>query len=182
VKFIIKIVKFLFDSFIFIVKVLTGSYRNAKISYSQYGEDLIIKSIFDALKIKKPSYLDIGASDPVSLSNTYLFYTLGCKGVLVEPDPALFFRLKIKRRRDTCLNIGIGTSNSKADFYIMSSKVLNTFSKEEAIRYQEYGTYKIEKTIKVQIKTVNDVIEENFDKYPNFVSLDVEGLELAILN
>ena len=35
-----------------------------KNSYSQFGEDIIVKFIFDALNIKKPSYIDIGAHDP----------------------------------------------------------------------------------------------------------------------
>lgn len=61
-----------------------------KKSYSQSGEDLIIKYIFDALGIEKPSYIDVGAYHPYCLSNTSLFYELGSKGINIEPDPMLF--------------------------------------------------------------------------------------------
>ena len=44
-----------------------------KKSYSQCGEDLIVKFIFDILNIKNPSYIDIGAHHPNYISNTALF-------------------------------------------------------------------------------------------------------------
>src|SRR5688572_17355247 len=81
-----------------------------KISYSQSGEDLIIKYIFDNLGISQPSYFDIGAHHPFFLSNTALFYSLGCRGINVEPDPSLFTPFKDKRKEDINLNIGISSS------------------------------------------------------------------------
>ena len=104
-------------------------------SYSQQGEDLIVESICGFLKILKPTYLDVGAADPVGDNNTYLFYCKGCRGVLVEPNPALCRRLKEVRPKDTLLNIGIGTTDqTAADYYVMSGPWLNTFSKEQAER------------------------------------------------
>lgn len=153
-----------------------------KISYSQCGEDIIIDSIFKSLKISKISYLDIGANHPKCLSNTYLFYRNGFQGVCVEPDPVLYNIIKKKRKRDICLNIGVGSKQEDTmDFYIMTARVLNTFSKEEAYRYQEYGTYKIEKIIKVPLVCVNNIIEQNFTEYPNLVTLDTEGMDFDIL-
>lgn len=115
-------------------KLLWG--KHARISYSQTGEDLIVESVFTALGIPRPSYLDIGAHDPVYLSNTYIFYRKGCRGVCVEADTALHRKIARKRPGDVCLNIGIGASGEgTAPFYIMSSPTLNTFSREEAERY-----------------------------------------------
>jgi FkbM family methyltransferase len=168
-------------------RIEPDSFRNCdqkvgKISYSQCGEDLIIDYIFNVLQISRPSYLDIGAYHPIHLSNTYLFYQKGSQGVCVEPDPTLFSQLTATRKRDVCLNVGIGTGKfGIADFYIMSSKVLSTFSKEQADRYQSYGTDKIEKVIQVPLITLNNIIMLHFDRCPNFVSLDVEGLETEIL-
>src|SRR5262245_48341427 len=63
-------------------------------SYAQQGEDLILWNMCEFLKIRQPTYLDIGAYDPIEINNTYLFYTRGCRGVLVEPNPALWHRLE----------------------------------------------------------------------------------------
>jgi len=153
-----------------------------KTSYSQSGEDLIVEFIFEAIKIKHPTYMDIGANHPVYMNNTYLLYSRGCSGICIEPDPTLFKALKNKRSRDNCLNIGVGLSEQKsADFYVMSTKTLNTFSKEEAERYQSYGKNRIEQVIPIPLVPINSVIAQHCTNKPNFISLDVEGMDLQIL-
>src|SRR5687767_14108710 len=82
--------------------------RTGKVSYAQCGEDLIVDYVFTALGVQGPTYLDIGANDPVSLSNTYLFYRRRCAGVCVEPNPPLCEAFRRKRPRDHCLNVGVG--------------------------------------------------------------------------
>jgi len=156
--------------------------RSGKVSYSQSGEDLIVDYIMSGLKISQPSYLDIGAHHPIALSNTYLFYQKGCKGVCIEPDPLLHSQIKKTRKRDICLNVGAGISHeTSADFFVMTSKTLNTFSRDEAERYQKYKNQKIEHIIQVPLIPINEIISDYFSFYPNFISLDVEGLDFAIL-
>ena len=152
-----------------------------KKSYSQSGEDLIVRYIFDALKIAKPSYLDIGAHHPTFLNNTQTFYENGSSGVNIEPDPDLFSYINKVRLNDTNLNIGIADKKGVLDFYVMSAATLNTFSHDEA-RKAEGDKIKIDKIIKVPVLPVNDVLNEHFvDKTLDFLSLDVEGLDLLIL-
>jgi FkbM family methyltransferase len=154
-----------------------------KLSYAQCGEDVIVDFIFETLfRISRPSYLDIGAHHPTNLSNTYCFYRKGGQGVCVEADPVLCAEIKRQRPRDVCLNIGVGvTEETSADFFIMSCKTLNTFSRHEAERYQSYGSHKIQTVIKVPLVPINRVIAEHFDVCPNFISIDVEGLDAAII-
>ncbi len=156
--------------------------RPARKSYSQCGEDLIVAFlVYGYLGFEKPSYLDIGAYDPVTLSNTFLFYQNGSSGVCVEPDPFLYAKIKRRRQRDTCLNVGVGISKERtADFYVMSTKALNTFSKTEAQRYSQM-TQTVQQVIELPLMTINEVIERHFNPHPNFVSLDTEGMDLAII-
>ena len=157
--------------------------KAGKKSYSQSGEDLIVDFILEHhLRIPKPTYLDIGAHEPTYLSNTYHFYEKGCNGVCIEPDRFLFEAFKKKRKRDLCLNVGIGfEQQSRASFYVMSTKSLSTFSKSEAERYQSYGEHRIEQVILVDLIPINTVLNDNFPICPNFISLDVEGLDYEIL-
>ncbi len=155
--------------------------ENFKVSYSQCGEDLILQHLFMVLGIGKVSYLDIGAHHPTYLSNTYLFYKNGGHGVCVEPDPSLFEEFNKKRPHDVNLNCGVGISTGEANFFVMSSRTLNTFSRAEAERYQSYGKQRIVKTIRLALKLVNEIIGKNFEKRPNLVSLDVEGMDYLIL-
>jgi FkbM family methyltransferase len=153
-----------------------------RVSYSQCGEDMIARFVFDALKVAQPRYLDIGAHHPTYLNNTYAFYEAGASGVNIEPDPDLFARFPAERPRDTNLNIGIGQQAGTLDFYVMSARTLNTFSAEEAQSAAAKGRAKIERTIKLPVRPVAEVLAEQFAQAaPDFLSLDVEGLDLEIL-
>jgi hypothetical protein len=81
------------------------------------------------------------------------------------------------------LNVGIGvTDQSEADFYVLGDgSQLNTFSKEQADRYLERDENAIRKILKIPLVNINRVLAENFDGAPNLFSIDVEGLDLAIL-
>jgi hypothetical protein len=63
----------------------------------------------------------------------------------------------------------------------MTTPTLNTFSRTEAERYQSYGTERIEGVVSVEIKAVNQLLEEYFTIPPDFVSIDVEGMDLMIV-
>lgn len=151
-------------------------------SYAQAGEDRILAHLFNSMGISDPSYLDIGTNLPVDFNNTYFFYESGCKGVCVEADPALFDDLSKVRKNDKCLNIGITCDDRReGDFYIFSIPSLNTLSKEEADFRERNGSHKVEKVIRIPLKTINEVLEENFDRTPDMISIDVEGVDLEIL-
>lgn len=162
---------------------------HSQLIYSQSGEDIILSHLFYKLGIQKPSYLDIGANDPAYISNTYYYYLRGSRGVCIEPNPYLAEKIKSVRPEDKVLNVGIGTNkNEFADFYLFPEKTngLSTFSRLEAEYWGEVGMkmigkIKYEKIIKVRLETINDILENYFFQPPDFISLDVEGLDLDIL-
>lgn len=162
----------------------------AQHGYSQFGEDLIISHLFAQLEIKKPSYLDIGANEPRYISNTYFFYLKGSRGVLIEPNPYLYKKLKAFRPNDIVINTGIGfTEIAEADFYVFPNYAngLSTFSEKEAKHWKNtgmkgLGKIPVEKVIRIPLIPVNKILKKYFrDKAPNFISLDVEGLDFDIL-
>lgn len=160
--------------------VMTGI---GNVTFSQFGEDIIMLRMLERYKVKNITYLDIGANEPISSSNTYTFYLRGYHGVLIEPNADLCKELKNKRPLDTVLNFGIGSKNeTEADYYMFGEKhtALNTFSKEEALNSEKEGV-PIQKVVKLPLKDINDVIAEHFTEAPTIISLDVEGLDEAIL-
>jgi FkbM family methyltransferase len=158
---------------------LLGIYGRS--SYAQCGEDILLKNLLNYIDIDKPYYVDIGAHHPKYLSNTYLFYKNGSRGICVEPDPVLFKTIERRRSRDLCLNVGIGTTDSEADFYVMSVPTLNTFSKQEAENYHNNSVFKIKQVIKLPLISVNKLLENFSEQTPDLISLDVEGLDFEIL-
>lgn len=155
----------------------------AELSYSQAGEDRILKHLFDSNRKTKISYLDIGTNHPLMNNNTFLFYKNGGRGVCVEPNPELAQLIRKLRPNDVCLNVGIGVNdNEVADFYSMSSHTLSTFSKDDAERLNAEGQYKITQVLKLPLKNINTIIKENFKETPDLVSIDVEGWNVEIIN
>ncbi len=152
---------------------------HGRTSYAQCGEDLVLRFVFDSLGIANPSYLDIGANDPVRFSNSYLFYQHGATGVCVEPDPRLAARLRRKRPRDKILEVGVAARPGALEFFVMSEPVLNTFSRVEAERLVGMG-HRIETTLEVRVVTVEEVLGQ-FDGTPDILNLDVEGMDAEIV-
>lgn len=154
-----------------------------KFSFSQFGEDLVVSGLFAALKIPKPSYLDIGAWEPIQSNNTYLLYHQGGRGVLVEPNPAYTAKLRRKRPGDVTLQAGIGLDDTaEMDFYMLSDDQLNTFDKAQVELLLATSNVKLERTVKTPMLNINRVMAEHFGgKAPDYLSIDVEGLDLAIL-
>jgi hypothetical protein len=154
-----------------------------KKSYSQCGEDLIVKFIFTLRGIYKPSYIDIGAYHPFNLSNTALFYTKGSRGINIEPNPIGISPFYKYRRNDINLNIGISSHETYLDYYCMNVATMNTFdalAAEDLVR--KYG-FTIVEIKKIFVKTLPHVIKKYIDNnlFPDFLSLDVEGLDMDIL-
>lgn len=159
-------------------------WRDAKHSYAQSGEDLIVDFLVQAMQIDEVTYLDVGAHHPTNLSNTYLFYQRGFQGVLVEPDPDLMGPIRRERPRDKCVEAGVGVLSTKsAEFFQMSTRTLNTFSKDEAKRYEAMGTHRIEKVLNVPMLTLSEIFAQHFpEREPTLVSIDVEGLDFEVLS
>ncbi|MCL5102488.1 MAG: FkbM family methyltransferase [Armatimonadetes bacterium] len=153
-----------------------------KQSYSQTGEDVIVRHLFNAIGIKTPTYIDIGAHDPYCMSNTAALYAQGSTGVNIEPDPTLFEAFLRVRRRDVNLNLAISDKEGEADFYIMSGRAMNTMSSVEAERLANENLFSIQEVRKIKTNTIGNIIDTYCKGcFPDFMSLDVEGLDMTIL-
>ena len=155
-------------------------------SYAQCGEDLIMSWLLTKapLHLTRPTYLDIGTHDPIKSNNTYGFYCDGGRGVLMEPNPALADRIRAERPEDRLLSVGVGVDDTpELDFYMFDDDQLNTFDREYAERVQKApANRKLLRVIKVPLLPINRVIAEHFGgTAPDALSIDVEGLDLAIL-
>jgi FkbM family methyltransferase len=163
--------------------------QGGKVSYSGAGEDLIVlawltRSGADPSTLR---YLDVGAADPVELSNTYLLWTYGARGVLVEPDPEQAEKLKT-RTGDIVLNVGAAFDESvSATLVRFETRFFNTMLAERAAVTERQSQswdapQAIVDKIEVPLVSINRIIEAHFGgAAPDFLSIDAEGIDFAIL-
>lgn len=160
--------------------------------FSAHGEDIVSLSwvLRSGIKPKDVRYLDVGAAEPSYLSNTYLLYTLGAKGVLVEPDPDSAKKLRKTRPRDTVVEAGAAFDKQKiATYHRFNESVFNTFSEEQAKIVQKQSKtwgkgreVKLIETKKIPLISLNEIIKKQLaGKAPNFLTVDAEGVDWKIL-
>lgn len=151
-------------------------------SFAQAGEDRILEFLFGSMGIRRITYIDIGANEPVFCNNTYFFYTRKGSGVLIEPDPVFNSILKKMRPRDTVVEAAINDKEGEAELYIFDEPSVNTLSKEEAELRQASGRYKLTSVKKIPLLTIEHIIVNKLQgTIPHVISLDVEGVDYAVL-
>ncbi|MDE5556642.1 MAG: FkbM family methyltransferase [Ruminococcus sp.] len=166
------------------MKEMHNSLENINMTFSQSGEDSIIKYIFNTLGRKIGTYLDLGANHAFHLSNTYNFYVSGARGVLLEANPELAMELVEKRPEDIVINKCLAEKSGETlDFYILNGDGLSTSDYNAVQNFiKENPSLKITKKITINSITINEIIEEYFpEKAPDIMNIDIEGMELSIL-
>lgn len=138
--------------------------------FSQLGADKwIAEKIFPG--VTTGFFVDAGADDGMTLSNTLALAKLGWKGILVEPAHA-FDALKKNRPESICLNEVLMSRSG------MSAPFIN---KGMGSNIHGFGVLS-GPIIERKAKSLGELLFEN--KAPNFIeylSLDTEGSEYEIL-
>ena len=101
-------------------------------SYSQLGQDVEVLK-----KYSKGYYIEIGASDGIELSNTYLLEKNGWEGICIEPIPAKYEKL-VKNRKAICYNKAVyHTSDLEVVFSIANRYDLLSGIKSHITKYRK---------------------------------------------
>lgn len=152
-------------------------------SFSQDGEDMIIRSFYEGNPDYKGFYVDIGALHPFRFSNTCFFYNSGWRGINIEPTPSAMGLFKKHRPKDINLNIAIGEKAEQLTFYCFNEPALNSFSKDLAEEREVKEEYFVTNKIPVMVYPLHEVLSQYVPKNQkiDFMSIDVEGLDLSVL-
>lgn len=150
-------------------------------SYSQEGEDMILRRIFE--RQKTGFYVDVGAHHPKRFSNTYFFYKKGWNGINIDAMPNSMRIFKKIRPRDINVEKPISRKKQVLTYYGFNQPALNGFSKEISEKRDGFNNYKIEFTKDIETTTLDEVLKEKLPKNQtiDFLSVDVEGLDLDVI-
>ena len=177
-----KILRLVYSTINAILEIFQFKLCRLSTSFSQKGEDVFVEEILNLLGITNPNYLDIGANDPILLSNTYRFYLKGFRGVCVEPNPLLCAKFSKKRPKDVVLNMGATPDyEGILPFYKLSVDVLSTFIKKEAERVMSTDASLSIEIMKIPVMPLKTILSKYLDNKVDFLSIDVEGSDLDLL-
>jgi FkbM family methyltransferase len=147
------------------------------VSYAQNFEDVILWRGLG--HVGEGFYVDVGAADPVADSVTYAFHERGWSGINIEPTPAYAERLRAARPRDTTLQVAAGDVPGDIVLYEIEGTGLSTTDPAIAARHDQAGLPS--RAISVPVVTLDSVLGPRGDAPIQFLKIDAEGSEAAIL-
>jgi len=149
--------------------------------YAQYGEDKILNEIFQGKT--KGVCVEVGGYDGVTGSNSYFFEKLGWKCLVIEPMPEFCEKIRSFRKCDVA-EVAASNQNGEVGFHVaVGVETLSTIEQEKS-HFDRIRSLSADEIKKIQIKTEKlDVIltQRNY-KEIDFLTIDVEGHELAVLS
>jgi FkbM family methyltransferase len=143
-------------------------------SYSQFGEDVLMWNYFQGKR--DGFFVEIGANHPTQNSQSWLFEQQGWKGILVEPLAKNCDLLRQQRPGSRVFHYALGAPEQRG------RARLNVAANGDAVSglVVNEGVV-VERTEEVEVKTLDEVLAEAGNPKIDFVSIDVEGMELNVL-
>jgi len=150
-------------------------------SYSQLNQDLNVLNFYN--NKRNGFYIEIGANDGITLSNTYLLATkYGWKGICVEPISKIFELLCKNRPYASCCNNAVYSQSGKEIIFDISND--NNLLSGISTHIDHFKEVVDNNKTQIVVKTItlNDLLQKyNSPLFIDYMSLDTEGSELEIL-
>ncbi len=142
--------------------------------FSQFGQDAYV--FRDIFGYKKDGiFVDVGANHPIHCSNTYLLELNGWTGLAIEPQKKLR-DIWPQTRKTPCLNCVIGPENKEVSF-VEAGDEEHGLSGIEGFNKVKNNSRKIT----VTQKRLDSLLSENKIESIDYLSIDVEGYEMKVL-
>lgn len=164
------------------------AFEKSSAFYGQYQQDQYVYENFFKNK-QNGVFVDIGAHDGITLSNTYFFEkTMGWTGICIEPIPEVYNRLK-DNRKCLCIQGCIFDNRDSVPFLKISgwaemlSGIIENYDPQHLKRIQ----WEIElnggqaEIINVRCYNLMELLLKNHIQHIDYLSIDTEGGELGIL-
>jgi FkbM family methyltransferase len=121
-------------------------------------------------------FVEVGANHPVHENQTWFLEQQGWSGVLVEPNPNLFRLLCAQRPRSRAFHAAIGAPGQadEVDLLLGVDDLHSTLA-------PMLGDPLSGQKVRVKLRTLDSIMAEAGTAKIDFLSIDVEGMELQVL-
>jgi FkbM family methyltransferase len=164
-----------------------GEAAHSRRTFSIEAEDLLVERVFYSLLERSQNYLgfyvDIGAFDPITCSNTWHFYKRGWRGLTIEANPERATRFRELRPRDIHVNAAVG-AEGLGRYLQFSDPLLNGFLTDDMIAHHQANGFSVARSDMVSIRPIESLLCENVpsDTPIDYLNIDVELMEDEILS
>ncbi len=170
-------------------------YKNKKKTY--FGHHELDRKLKKYLNYENGFFIELGANDGIRQSNTFYFEkNLNWNGVLIEPIKSKYLKCKKFRSsknyfyNNACVGFNFKNKKIKMIYSDLMSSIddVTIYNKIDPKKHTLEGKKYLHskdaiEEIWVNTKTLNDILDEvSSPKLIDFLSLDVEGSELEVLN
>lgn len=121
-------------------------------------------------------FIELGANDGLTQSNTALFENYrNWHGILIEPSKIAFDKCIVNRPKSICYNLACVDKDYKENYIYGDFNDCNCMSSIGGKRLNN------NELVKVNVSTLEKILDKNNITTIDFLSLDVEGYELNVL-
>jgi len=158
------------------IRTLFDSYATP--SYSQTGEDRIIRSI---LGNSKGFYVDVGCNHPLSLSNTFELYKRGWVGINIDANSALISKYTKRRPKDKSICAAVSSKEEEAIFTQFDDDAVSSLCSQHVATWEKERVIVSQKTVKT---LTLDRILKSYEAPHAFdlLTIDAEGHDFEVLS
>lgn len=162
-----------------------GELRAMRVSYSQFGEDLVVRTHFsENFDNSLGQFIDVGAFHPFKYSNTILLSQLGWRGINIDCNPVKIARFEKLRPQDENICAAVGDAPREMVYLEYSSEGLTDRIVDPGEKNVLSGIG--EKPLKctpIRVTTLTQIIEQSAFRGQHFhyLNVDCEGQDLSVL-
>jgi FkbM family methyltransferase len=125
---------------------------------------------------KQGVFVEVGANHPTLMSQTWHLEQQGWSGVLVEPNPELCELLRARRPRSRTFQVAAGNPEQTVEIDLLMG-VSDLCSTLAPVLNSPLSGAKV----RVELRTLDSILAETKIERIDFLSIDVEGMELEVL-
>jgi len=151
--------------------------RDSVFTYAQAGEDRIIEQILvQFLGLQGGYYVDVGANEPISKSNTFRLYERGWFGLSIDGNQTLINKHKKLRPRDRAVCAVVSREESDVIFMVASDPALSHIATVNEVT-QGKSIEKLTCATTLETLFAKNDVPKRFE----LLSIDVEGADFDVL-
>jgi FkbM family methyltransferase len=148
----------------------------------------LIREKYDQLGLKSDEgfFVEVGAYDGESFSNTSFLADQGWRGVYIEPIPLFYWQTRLRHMLNHVVAENVAVSDSVGSMTLSAMGPLSTLSSATAVAYESIPwarqAAQNAKEVRVPTDTLEHILERNrVPRYFELLVVDVEGHEEPII-